>query len=137
MEFIKDQPTLGSKLKELLEELEAANIKSLELQHLADLSKIREKRLQKSEFTKYIIDTFVLQLEQNKIPYLKIKDYTDATWIREAVKQKAEFQDIWNDLVSYFNKQNCHIVVNDQHDGIGMESWITITLKPQLFNTRG
>lgn len=133
----EEKKTLGSMLKDTLNELESANIKTLSAQAAAELDKIRKQKHEKSVFTDGIKELFKTQIETHKVPYKKVTDYTTAEWVRNAMKGTAEFQDVWNNLIFYFNKQQCALVVNEEHDGIGMAGWIVITLKPQLTATRG
>lgn len=134
---VTKQPTLGEKLAKTLDELEAANVKELEKQAAADLAKIRRERETHNyfvdDFRQYLIDTIVA----DKVPAKKIKDYDRQRWVRDAVKGAAAHQDIWNGLRNWAREQGLVIVVREGHDGMGMESWITLTADAVRPGTRG
>lgn len=129
--------TLGNKLKKTLDELEAANIKKIEDQVNADLEKIRKDKKEKADRFDKIKEKFVEQIEQNKVPYMKITDYKVREWIRSAQKRNAEFQDVWEDFTNYFKNEKCSVVVKEEHDGAGMTGWMVLTLIPTLYGSRG
>lgn len=133
---IQTKDTLGNKLKKTLDELEDAKIKNIEDQANADLEKIRKAKQEKTDLINSIKEKFVDQIENNKVPYKKITDYTLQEWIRSAQKRNAEFQEIWDYFVGYFKNEKCAVTVKEEHDGQGMDSWIVLTLVPQLNATR-
>lgn len=133
---IHEVTSLGSKLKTTLVELEAANLKNLQDKANADIEKIRKQRQEKVELFEIITQTFINQIENNKVPYEKITNYTLQEWIRNARLGKAEFNDVWYQFVNYFKNEKCGVVIEEGHDGMGMESWIILSLTPQLTNMR-
>ena len=124
---------LGEKLAKTFAELEVAKIKELEAKAAADLAKIRAERevLDNfvNEFRQYVTDTITAE----KVPAKKIRDYTRQQWIRDAVKGTAKHQDIWDGLRNWASNQALIIVPREQHDGVGMESWITLTIDINRF----
>lgn len=128
---------LGEKLAKTVAELEAAKIKALDAKAAADLAKIRKERETLNhfvdEFRQYLIDTIISE----KIPAWKVSSYDRQTWIREAIKGNAAHQDIWNGLRDWARGQALIVVAHEQHDGIGMDSWITLTADTVRGATRG
>jgi hypothetical protein len=134
---IQQPETLGNKLKKTLDELESANIKSIELQVNANLEKIRKAKQEKIDLINKIKEKFVEQIQQDKVPYMKITDYTLQEWFRSVQKRNAEFQDVWEDFVNYFKNEKCAVIVKEEHDGMGMSGWIILTLIPKIYGSRG
>jgi len=128
---------LGEKLAKTVDELEAAKIKKLEEQAAADLAKVRKERQELhnfvDDFRQYLIDT----ITADKVPAQKVKNYERQQWIRDAVKGTAKHQDIWNGLRNWAREQALTIIAREDHDGMGMESWITLTADAVRPGTRG
>lgn len=133
---VAKQSTLGEKLAKTLDELDAANVKALEAKAAADLAKIRRERQELNnfvdDFRQYLIDTIVAE----RVPAQKVKNYDRQQWIRDAVKGSAKHQDIWNGLRDWARDQRVVIVAREDHDGVGIESWITLTVEPVRRGTR-
>lgn len=128
---------LGEKLAKTVDELEAAKIKKLEEQAAADLAKVRKERQELhnfvEDFRQYLIDT----ITADRVPAQKVKNYERQQWIRDAVKGTAKHQDIWNGLRNWAREQALTIIAREDHDGMGMESWITLTADAVRPGTRG
>lgn len=128
---------LGEKLAKTVDELEAAKIKKLEEQAAADLAKVRKERQELhnfvEDFRQYLIDT----ITADKVPAQKVKNYERQQWIRDAVKGTAKHQDIWNGLRNWAREQALTVIAREEHDGMGMESWITLTADAVRPGTRG
>ncbi len=128
---------LGEKLAKTVDELEAAKIKALEEKAAADLAKIRKERQELfnfvDDFRQYLIDTITAE----KVPAKKVTNYDRQCWIREAVKGTAAHQDIWNGLRNWAREQALVIIAREDHDGMGMDSWITLTADAVRPGTRG
>ena len=118
---------LGNKLAATVAALEAANINKLDAQAAADLDAVRKEREELKQFVDgfrhYLIDTITAE----KVPAKKIKDYHRMSWIRNAMKGTAAHKDIWNDLRNWAREQALDIVASEDHDGMGMANWITLT----------
>ena len=128
---------LGEKLAKTVDELEAAKIKKLDEQAAADLAKVRKERQELhnfvDDFRQYLIDT----ITADKVPAQKVKNYERQQWIRDAVKGTAKHQDIWNGLRNWAREQALTVIAREEHDGMGMESWITLTADAVRPGTRG
>jgi hypothetical protein len=131
------EPRLGDKLAKTIDELEAAKIKALNEKAAADLAKVRRERQELfnfvDDFRQYLIDVIVAE----KVPAKKVANYDRQRWIRDAVKGNAAHQDIWNSLRDWAREQRITVVAREEHDGMGMESWITLTVEPVRAGTRG
>lgn len=134
---VMKQTTLGEKLAKTIDELEAAKIKALEEKAAADLAKVRKERQELfnfvDDFRQYLIDTIVAE----KVPAKKVTGYDRQKWIREAVKGDAKHQDIWNGLRDWAREQRMVVIAREDHDGMGIDSWITLTVEPVRPGTRG
>jgi len=134
----KNMPTetLGQKLAATLDELEQAKIKGLEQQANADREKIRQERIKLSRLKDDTIATLTASIVEGKVPLVKIKDYDQKKWVQDAVKSKAAHQDIWDELTDWARKNALYIKIEDAHDGVGIESWINLTVVPVRPGTR-
>ncbi len=128
--------TLGQKLAATLDELEKAKIKGLEQQANADREKIRQERIKLSRLKDDTIVTLTASIVEGKVPLIKIKDYDRKKWVQDAVKGKAAHQDIWDELARWARENALHIRVEDAHDGVGIESWINLSVVPVRPGTR-
>lgn len=125
---INVQPSLGDQLKDILEELETAKIKGLEEKAKADREKIRQRRLELHNFLNDFYGYVVKTIMEGRVPLCKVKDYGMQQWIRDARTGKADHQDIWNDQHRRLNSNKLTYVVEEAHDGMGMESWINLSV---------
>ena len=128
--------TLGQKLAATIDELEKAKIEGLEKQANADREKIRKERLSLTRLKDDTIATLTSSIEEGKVPLIKIKDYDQKKWVQDAVKSKAAHQDIWDELTAWARKNALYIKIEDAHDGVGIESWINLTVVPVRPGTR-
>jgi hypothetical protein len=128
---------LGDILKKTLEELERAQIKTATAQHIADMDKIRNERKRTAIWIQEIRSSLILQIEDNKVPVRKINNYDKEKWLELARKGNAADQDIWDFFIQFWNAEGLEVIINDCHDGVGLDSWKTITVKPlpNLFHT--
>lgn len=122
--------SLGDKLKVTLVALEAANIKRLEEKANADIAKIERERADIAHFVEGIKNSMVQNIERGKVPLLKIKDYGRISWIQKAQKGNAPHQLYWNEMLAWFGKEKLRLEVIDEHDGVGMKSWLNVTVTP-------
>jgi hypothetical protein len=121
--------SLYEKLKEIEKLLEQANIKSLEEKEKADLEKLKKEKEEIEEFVSKIKNEIIEKIENGKIPFIKIESHDRKTWIQNAGNGKAKYNSIWNDMVLFFKNNRIKVVIKDEHDGMGMKSWITITVE--------
>lgn len=128
---------LAEKLKQTIDELEAARIKGLEAQHNANLEKIRAERLDIQDWLKHITEKMTAQILAGKVPLHKVSDYSRQEWIRNAMMAKAKHQDLWQDYMRDWAKEGLSPVIHECHDGMGMESWINMSVKILPKNPRG
>lgn len=120
---------LGEKLKQTLDELEQAKVKGVEAQNRADMIKIRRERQELENFLNDIRETFVYQINEGRVPLEKIENFDRESWLKKAVKGDAEHQDLWNDFRQYWRSEGLEPKVSEAHDGMGMKSWINLTVE--------
>ena len=121
---------LGEKLKNTLKELQRAQLKTAIAQHKADLEKIRKERQKTMNWLYGIRDDFIDQIDAGKVPVEKINDYDKQKWLELAQKGNAASQDIWKDFTRFWKDEGLEVIINDCHDGVGLDSWKSITMKP-------
>lgn len=120
---------LGEKLKQTLDELEQANIKGLEAQASADMEAVRRDRVDVEDWLNSIRFELVDQIEHGRVPLKKVKAYTRRIWLQAAKAGHAANQDLWNEFKQFWVREGLEIVLQEAHDGMGMESWINLTVK--------
>jgi transcriptional accessory protein Tex/SPT6 len=120
---------LGEKLKKTLKELERAKIFSLDEQAAADMKKIRQERADTELWLDQIKQNLIDQIEKDQIPLEKIKDHHWQSWLNQAKNGKAANSDLWNKFKQFWNKEGLEPVLEEAHDGMGMQSWINLTVK--------
>lgn len=129
--------TLGEKLQQTLNELEQAKINDLKAKAAADLEKVRKERKDIDDFLSNMTSLFTEQIESGKVPYKKIKEYNRQKWFRQAQVGKAAHQDMWSGFKQYWAKEGLSPQWTEDHDGMGAESWINMTLVVLPKNYRG
>lgn len=120
--------SLYEKLKSTIDLLEEAKQKSIEEKINADLEKLKKEKEEIEQFVSKIKNEIIEKIQDGKFPFIKITDYNKQKWIQDAMVGKAKYSSIWNDMIHFFNKERIKIIVKDEHDGMGMKSWITITV---------
>jgi hypothetical protein len=123
------QPTLGEKLKQTLTDLEQANIKGVEAQAAADMEVIRRARADLEDWLEHLRFDLVAQIERGQVPLKKVKDYNRQTWLRSANKGHAANHDLWTNFRNFWAKEGLEPVLKEAHDGVGIESWINLTVE--------
>jgi hypothetical protein len=123
---------LGKKLKQTLIELEKARVEGIERQAKAAELKIRRERQEIEDRLNKIKDSFVTQIEMGEVPSEKIKNYSQQRWFMGAKANKIDHQDLWDNFAQFWRSEGLEIELVEEHDGMGMESWIRITLTVDL-----
>lgn len=121
--------SLFDKLEKIENLLEEAKVKTIEEKEKADLEKLMKEKADLEIFVSNIKEEIIQKIENGKIPLIKIKSFDKIKWINDASANRAKFSSVWNDMISFFKKERIKVVVRDEHDGMGMESWITITVE--------
>jgi hypothetical protein len=125
----KQHMKLSEKLKNTLDDLEKAGIKNLQAQAAADMKKIRKEREEDQKYLDFKKASIVTAIDEGKVPLLKVKDYSRQDWLRSLDKGKGRNQDLWTDFRQYFRSEGIEVVLTEDHDGVGMESWINMSVK--------
>jgi hypothetical protein len=120
---------LGDKLKKTLEEMEQARIKGIEAQAAADMEAIRRARQELEDWLENVRVDLVSQINRDKVPLKKVSDYSRQQWLRDANKGVAPNHDLWSKFRQFWIKEGLEPVLEEAHDGMGMESWINLTVK--------
>jgi len=121
---------LGDKLASTIKELEEANIKSAAAQASADVNALRLNKDKRDKFLQKIFDDICRTIKAGKVPHVLVTDYTDQAWLRKAKNGKADFQSLWMDFITQLGKEKLAVEMNEEHDGVGIKSWVAITVKP-------
>lgn len=122
-------PKLSEKLKKTLEELEQARVKGIEAQAAADMEAIRRARADLEDWLEHVRVELVSQIERDRVPLKKVRDYNRQDWLRSATKGHATNHDLWTKFRAFWVKEGLEPVLEEAHDGVGVESWINLTVK--------
>ena len=120
---------LGEKLKQTLLELEQAKIKGIEAQAAVDMEAVRRARADIEHWLEHIKSDLVTQINLGRVPLKKVKDYNRRTWLQEASKGHSSNHDLWDKFTQFWISEGLEPVLQDAHDGMGIESWINLTVK--------
>jgi hypothetical protein len=121
---------LGEKLKKTIAELETARLFKIQEQKNADMVKIRKERQETTNWLYAIRDTFVDDIQDGKVPANTVTSFDKRSWLEKALKGKAPNQDIWDENQQFWKSEGLQLLVSYEHDGVGVRSWIVISLKP-------
>lgn len=125
----KPGPKLGDKLKQTLNELEQARIKGIEAQAAANMEAIRRARADVEDWLDHTRTHLVSQIEAGKVPLKKVTDYTRRQWLLDANKGVASNHDLWSKFRQFWISEGLEPVLEEAHDGMGMESWVNLSVK--------
>lgn len=129
--------TLREQLKETIAELDQAGINSAVARRTADLVKIRKERKLIENRLDNMRIAFITQIESGKVPYVKVTDYAQQKWFKSAASiSSVEHQDLWDKFKQFWTIEGLAIDLADGHDGQGLDSWLTITIKIPNAKTR-
>jgi hypothetical protein len=122
--------TLGKQLQATITELEQAKINKRAAQEKAVLSEVRIARDADSRWLTDKREAIVRGITGEKVPSCHVGDYDRQRWLETAKMSNARNQDLWDEFVQYFRAEELTVVVHDEHDGVGIKSWKTITVVP-------
>lgn len=123
--------SLGQTLANTIEENRIRNIHEQAVKDAAERRKIEEKRASISLMLTKTRNTLIAHIESRTKPHTTIKEYDHQQWIRAAQKGKAQHQDLWTEFQDWAQSEDLTIAVLEEHDGVGIQSWIAITVAPQ------
>lgn len=129
---IKKAESLGQKLKKINDDLESAKIKSAQEKANADFAKLEKERNRYQQLVNEIERHIVEKINNGKYPFIKIENYELTLWVREARKNTAKFQNIWDLFIKRINDNSLSVMVREAHDGVGVNSWLEITVEPRF-----
>lgn len=122
---------LSVKLRTTIKNIEEARINGLAAQAAAETAKIEREKRELQSYLDLTKSNIVDQIEMGKVPLVVIKDYTKQRMWRDAQAQKAPHQHMWNSFFGFFASEDLAVKLVDDHDGVGMESWINLTVVPK------
>lgn len=125
----KSVTKLGDKLKKTLNELEQAKIKGIEAQAEADMEAVRRTRADVEDWLEHVKNELVAQINLGRVPLKKVKDYNRRVWLQEAKKGHAANFDLWSKFRQFWVSEGLEPVIHEAHDGMGIESWINLTVE--------
>jgi len=124
--------SLGDKLQATLTELKKAGASAG-----ADLEKIRLEAAAREKFITSLQENIIRQIENEKVPSVKITEHDTAKWIYAAYESKAAHQHIWDTMSTFFRKEGLQVNVSRSHDGGGLREWATVSVTVCQSKTRG
>lgn len=124
--------SLGKQLEKTLKEMKDANLRKSQMKDTAQLEEIRKQREKLTRMVDDIIQDITTKIEAGIIPHYTVEDYSDQQWIFAVNKQGSTtaHADIWDRLTEWASENELTIKISDEHDGMGMKSWIGISAQP-------
>lgn len=122
--------SLGKKLAATLETARAMNIRAEALADAKRREEIERVRVGRAVVIENIRDTVTGKIEAGLVPTVRVKDYDKQRWLRDCQAGKAGDIDLFEGLQSWAAENDIGLVFAEDHDGVGMESWITVRVKP-------
>lgn len=121
---------LGQSLKNTLDTLSAQNLRESEARDAEALRKIKRERQKLEKLVEKIRQHIETKIKEGAVPSKKVDDYSDQSWIRSAAKGDAKHNDIWNEFTAWLGANGLALDLREDHDGVGIKSWITVRVKP-------
>lgn len=135
---------LGEKLAANLQKTKEELLKIENLKKEKDNFKIKQKRDSFREYFSSILENFEKEIDSGIVPKNiafrnlgRNNDFmSEITYSLNAENflksiNKSIFSDIYEDVVvAWEKKNNISLTFQDQHDGVGMHSWLEINLRP-------
>lgn len=122
--------SLGKKLAATLETARAMNIRAEALADAKRREEIERVRVGRAVVIENIRETVTGKIEAGLVPTVRVKDYDKQRWLRDCQAGKAGDIDLFEGLQSWAAENDIGLVFADDHDGVGMESWITVKVNP-------
>lgn len=126
---VKSTMKLGDKLKKTLDEMEKARIKGIEAQAAADMEAIRRVRYELDNWLEHVKTELVSQIEAGRVPLKKVKNFDRRKWLLDAYKGVSTNHDLWTKFRQFWISEGLEPAIEEAHDGMGIESWINLTVK--------
>lgn len=122
--------SLGSTLAHTLEENRQRNLQAKAAKDAADKRKIEEERRSYELMITKTRNTLINQIEGGLTPHAKVTAYEHQQWIRKAQKGQATHQDLWVAFYDWATQEELTLIISEEHDGMGMQSWIGVSVEP-------
>lgn len=122
--------SLGKKLAATLETARAMNIRAEALADAKRREEIERVRVGRAVVIENIRETVTGKIEAGLVPTVRVKDYDKQRWLRDCQAGKAGDIDLFEGLQSWAAENDIGLVFAEDHDGVGMESWITVKVNP-------
>jgi hypothetical protein len=130
--------SLGKKLRAIIQS--EAFMKAEAEQRLREAEEKRRAGLRKARrmLVERIMEAFVCQIKGGRLPYYKIVDRDQQTWLDDwhaddlwqTRSQTSHDNDIWSSFISWLEKEDLVVKVTEDHDGVGINSWLIISAVP-------
>ncbi len=129
--------SLFEKLKETHDFLADAKIKSQAEKEQAELEKLKKEKQELEKFVNSLRTEFIEKIENGKIPSIKIKNHDRIRWIKDAAVNRAKFCSVWDEMIKFFKNERLRVTIKDEHDGVGVDSWIVLEVELITSGYRG
>jgi hypothetical protein len=126
-EYTMTKPSLGEKLQkiyDLADEARVGHHGGITLQELEDQKAVVVERLARLKASIYD------DLNEDRIPSIRIEDRKDQEWFDLAQKGKAPFQKLYTEFQEELGEDGIKVSFAEQHDGGGMKSWLAAHVRP-------
>lgn len=122
--------SLGKKLAATIAKAEAEKIRAEDLADAKRREAMEKRRAARQALVDDIKETVIAKIPEGLIPSIRVTNYENQRWLRECQKGKAECIDIFERLQNWATENEIGLTFKEDHDGAGIESWITVKVIP-------
>lgn len=120
----------GEKLKKIIQNAEASKIDA----ECAQIEKRNRAALkERMKIERLVADLncdIMYAIERGTIPNIDVKNYALQDLVKDALTGNSKYQDVWNQFTKNLQASGLKIKITHAHDGMGMESWLIISVDP-------
>lgn len=129
--MIKLPYKLGDKLKANIATIKFKEDEEKARKEQAARARLQEERGKINRLFQYIDDQLILDINDGKIPRIKISKYEEQDWLKKAVGGDYIHDiDLWLAFELKWRAEGIKLKLEYCHDGMGMESWVEIVAEP-------
>lgn len=122
--------SLGKKLAATIETARVAKVRAEDLADAKRRAEIEKVRAARMLMVENIRETVTGKIEAGLVPTVRIKDYDKQRWLRDCQAGKGGDMDLFEGLQAWAAENEIGLIFSEDHDGVGMESWITVRVRP-------
>ena len=120
----------GEKLKKTIQQSETTKLNAVNTQVEQQNRAALKERIKIERLITDLECDILYAIEIGSIPQIKVTDYSRRSLIDDSLSGKSKFQELWNQFTMRLQSVGLDLQVKYEHDGMGMESWLVISVDP-------